>query len=316
MMRLEVKDIHKNFQDNYVLKGVNFAATGGKALGLLGRNGAGKTTTIRIIMDVFPADSGAVLVDGNPIDYNQTKFGYLPEERGLYPKKKVAEQLIYIGRLRGLSKREADASIKNWLSKFDIDDYYNRRLDTLSKGNQQKIQLIATLLNNPDILILDEPFAGLDPVNSEILQQVVREQIAAGKIVLFSSHQMNYVEEFCDSIAILHGGEIVVSGNIEALKSSYERDTLTVSTPDPLLLKDYCVKNLSALIKEVSTGHHTVTVQLNTPRDKAVVMQHLTASGVDINALQVKEPTLNEIFVQYASDEAENENEKDKGGKQ
>jgi len=184
-MILELKDIEKSFGPKKVLTGVSFKAESGKAFGLLGRNGAGKTTSIRILMDVFPADSGAVLMDGAPIDYNKVKLGYLPEERGLYPKKIIIDQLVYFAELKGMRYRDAVRSIDYWLDRLGMTEYRNKKLDTLSKGNQQKIQLITALAHDPHIVILDEPFSGLDPVNAMLLKDVVKEQIAKGKLYCF-----------------------------------------------------------------------------------------------------------------------------------
>ena len=188
-MKLEVKDITKSFGDKQVLHGISFEVQSGRALGLLGRNGAGKTTTIRILMDVFRANSGEVLLDGEKFNQRKHLIGYLPEERGLYPKKKVIEQMVYLGRIRGISKSEAVANSKKWLKRLGVLEYENAKLETLSKGNQQKVQLASTLVCDPDIVILDEPFSGLDPVNSRILQDVVMELIGqrpAIKLIQFS----------------------------------------------------------------------------------------------------------------------------------
>lgn len=207
-MQLELRDIHKSFGEKQVLKGISFLAEGGKAFGLLGRNGAGKTTTIRILMQVFPADKGEVLIDGKPIASCKVGTGYLPEERGLYPKKKIIDQLTYLAALKGMPHGDAVKAVDKWLERLGMTEYRNKRLDTLSKGNQQKIQLITALAHDPDIVVLDEPFSGLDPVNAMLLKDVVKEQIEKGKIVLFSSHQMNYIEEFCDKIAIPRGNRV------------------------------------------------------------------------------------------------------------
>ena len=225
-MRLEIKDVHKSFGEKKVLNGISFAADSGKAFGLLGRNGAGKTTTIRILMDVFPADSGEVMLDGQAIDHHKVGIGYLPEERGLYPKKKIIDQLVYFSELKGMKYADAVKAIDYWLERLGMTEHRNKRLDTLSKGNQQKIQLVTALAHDPQIVVLDEPFSGLDPVNAMLLKDVVREEIARGKIVLFSSHQMNYIEEFCDSIAILNSGHVVLSGDLHDIKRNYTRDKL------------------------------------------------------------------------------------------
>ena len=219
-MRLEAKNLEKSFGEKRVLRGVSFAAESGRALGLLGRNGAGKTTSIRIVMQVFPPDGGEVLLDGERLHTDRVRIGYLPEERGLYPKKPIFEQLVYFGRLAGLSKKQTVQNAERLLKRLEATQYRDKRLETLSKGNQQKIQLVATLIADPQIVILDEPFSGLDPVNAQLLKDVVRELIAQGKIVLFSSHQMNYIEEFCDDIAILHEGEIALAGALRDIKRS------------------------------------------------------------------------------------------------
>jgi len=224
-MKLELLNIKKSLGNKEVLNGINICAEGGKALGILGRNGAGKTTTIRILMNVFPADSGNIIFDGREIDYNTVSFGYLPEERGLYPKKKIIDQLIYFAELKDISRKNAINAVDYWLERLCMSEYRNKRLDTLSKGNQQKIQLITALAHDPKIIILDEPFSGLDPVNALLLKEVIKEEIAKGKIVLFSSHQMNYIEEFCDSIAIMNGGRITLSGDISSIKRNYPRNS-------------------------------------------------------------------------------------------
>ena len=229
-MYLELREINKSFGEKKVLSGISFGAGGGKAFGLLGRNGAGKTTTIRVIMGVFQPNSGSVLVDGKPIDYTKLRLGYLPEERGLYSKKKIIDQLVYFAKLNGLTRSDAVKASDRWLERLGMAEHRNKRLDTLSKGNQQKIQLITALSHDPQIVILDEPFSGLDPVNAMLLKDVVKEEIDRGKIVLFSSHQMNYIEEFCDSIAIINGGKIALKGALHEIKRNYPRDKLVVTS--------------------------------------------------------------------------------------
>lgn len=297
-MRLELKDIHKRFGDKQVLTGVSFSAEGGKAFGLLGRNGAGKTTTIRILMDVFPANSGEVLLDGKPIDYTRVGIGYLPEERGLYPKKKIIDQLVYFARLKGMTYADAVKSTDYWLDRLGMAEYRNKRLDTLSKGNQQKIQLITALSADPDIVILDEPFSGLDPVNAMLLKDVVKEEIDKGKIVLFSSHQMNYIEEFCDSIAILNGGKVVLHGDLREIKRNYTRDKLIVRSEQI----DQIARELDACCI-VSAGNEGI-IQLPSPDAKQQMMKTLTEQ-YELDEVKVFEPSLNDIFVEYAGGEAQ-----------
>lgn len=295
-MKLELTNIEKSFGEKEVLKGISFFAVSGEAFGLLGRNGAGKTTTIRILMDVFPAEKGNVLIDGAPINYNEIKIGYLPEERGLYPKKKIIDQLVYFAALHGMKSKEAVKAADYWLERLDMTQYRNKRLDTLSKGNQQKIQLITALAHNPEIVILDEPFSGLDPVNAMLLKDVVKEEIAKGKIVLFSSHQMSYIEEFCSNIAIINQGEIVLKGNLHDIKHNYTRDKLILrSDREDEILSD--LKNISS---RTETGE--VLIQLDSPDRKREMMQYLTEK-YDIDELKVFEPSLNDIFVEYTGGE-------------
>lgn len=291
-MVLELKNIEKSFGDKKVLKGVSFRAEGGKAFGLLGRNGAGKTTSIRIMMNVFSANSGEVLFDGAPINYNKVQFGYLPEERGLYPKKKIIEQLVYFAELKGMRHSDAVSSVDYWLNRLGMAEYRNKRLDTLSKGNQQKIQLITALAHDPEIVILDEPFSGLDPVNAILLKDVVKETIAKGKIVLFSSHQMNYIEEFCDSIAILNGGQVVLTGDLHEIKRDYPRNRLVVRS----LQSDAIVAEYKDACQRGENGELLLT--LDDPNEKMNTMKRLTGN-FDIDEIKVYEPSLNDIFVAY-----------------
>ena len=301
-MTLQVKDLRKSFGDKLVLDGVSFECAGGSAFGFLGRNGAGKTTTIRIIMGVFGADGGEVTLDGKPFDRDAVKIGYLPEERGLYPKKPIIDQLVYFAQLHGMDRASAVKSVDRWLGRLGMTEYRDKRLDTLSKGNQQKIQLITALAHDPSIVILDEPFSGLDPVNAKLLKDVVKEQIAEGKAVIFSSHQMNYIEEFCDRIAILHGGKIAVCGALSDIKRSFGRDRLEVRGPDAAAIAD----RFGDSAKREDDG--AVVIRLADPADKAKVMSKL-ASEFDLDSVAVKEPSMNDIFVHYAGDHTETEDE-------
>ena len=297
-MILELKNIEKSFGEKKVLTGVSFKAEGGKAFGLLGRNGAGKTTSIRILMDVFPANSGEVLMDGQPIDYNKIGIGYLPEERGLYPKKIIIDQLTYFAELKGMGRKAAVQSIDYWLGRLVMTEYRNKKLETLSKGNQQKIQLITALAHDPDIIILDEPFSGLDPVNAMLLKEVVKEQIAKGKIVLFSSHQMSYIEEFCDSIAILNNGVVALHGDLHDIKRDYPRDRLVVRTEIP----DSIIADFGSSCTVMENG--SLMLRLANPSEKKATMTRLV-DNYDIDEVKVFEPSLNDIFVEYAGDAAQ-----------
>lgn len=305
-MILEANGLKKSFDGNEVLHGVSFSISSGKALGLLGRNGAGKTTTIRILMDVFKANEGSITIDGKPFKASDYKIGYLPEERGLYPKKRVDEQLLYLAALRGLSKNEAKANLKKWLKRLNIEEYEKRKLDTLSKGNQQKVQLAQTLMCDPDIVILDEPFSGLDPVNSQVLKEVVMELIQNGKLVIFSSHQMNYVEEFCESIVILHHGDVVLSGELKQIKKEFGKNRLVISTLNQKAeeLKILCDTNLSNAVKCSEIKNDEVIVELHEGVHKQDMLRMLLDHDMDIEKFMIYEPSLTDIFVAKAGDEA------------
>ncbi len=304
-MELQVQDLHKSFDGREVLHGISFSIASGKALGLLGRNGAGKSTTIRILMDVFKADCGAMSMDGKVFHAKDYNIGYLPEERGLYPKKKISEQLIYLATLRGLSRTAAKTNFKKWMKRLGITEYENRVLDTLSKGNQQKVQLAQTLMCDPDIVILDEPFSGLDPVNSQILKEVVQEQIQLGKLVIFSSHQMNYVEEFCEDIVILHHGDVVLQGNLKQIKKEYGKNRIVLRAlyPDAeqfrLLLETQC-QDLLHIYEEKDSGF---IVELQPYVNKRDVLTKMLELEVDLEAFQMYEASLTDIFVSKAGDE-------------
>ncbi len=300
-MKIEIRNITKNFGEKEVLRGISFEAESGRAHGLLGRNGAGKTTTIRIIMGVFFQNSGEILVDGKEINRDKLKIGYLPEERGLYPKIRINEQLIYFGMLRGLSKQQAkDASVK-WLDRMGMTEYKDKKLETLSKGNQQKIQLAATLLCDPKLIILDEPFSGLDPVNAMLLKDVIKEMIDGGSAVLFSSHQMNYIEEFCRDISILNAGRIAVDGQINEIKRSYPRNTILIYSEKYEQLSAFISKSFSGRIDSVdgSEKDNAVTVKLKNENDKDELLKLLLENKFQLDGFKVKEPSLNDIFVQY-----------------
>lgn len=305
IMKLEVKNIHKSFGEKEVLHGISFSVESGKALGLLGRNGAGKTTTIRILMDVFHANSGEILMDGKKFVPSKYQIGYLPEERGLYPKRTVNDQMVYLGNLRGLSIKEAKENTNKWLQRLEVAEYADRKLETLSKGNQQKVQLAATLVANPDIVILDEPFSGLDPVNSQILKDVVNELIAEGKLVIFSSHQMSYVEEFCDNIAIINQGEVVLDGRLKEIKREYGRNRLVLAAVNYNVeqLADKIDREFEGLITVSDRKKEFLVLELADGRSSKEVLERLAGSDIEVERFGSYEPSLNDIFVAKVGEE-------------
>lgn len=308
-MKLEVKDITKSFGDKQVLHGISFEVQSGRALGLLGRNGAGKTTTIRILMDVFRANSGEVLLDGEKFNQRKYLIGYLPEERGLYPKKKVIEQMVYLGRIRGISKSEAVANSKKWLKRLGVLEYENAKLETLSKGNQQKVQLASTLVCDPDIVILDEPFSGLDPVNSRILQDVVMELIGQNKIVIFSSHQMSYVEEFCKDIVIINKGDVVLSGDLDNIKREFGKNQLVVSAVDKTLddLENIINEHMSDILEITGRTKEELIIKNVADVSRKQILSKFISENIEIERFETYKPSLNDIFVSKVGDADEKE---------
>jgi ABC-2 type transport system ATP-binding protein len=217
-----VQEIVKRYGKNVAVDHVSFEAPEGGVFGLLGANGAGKTTTVRMVLSIIRPDEGRVLWRGEPVERLPRRlFGYLPEERGLYPEMKVAEQLLFFARLRGVGKSEARDGIGRWLGRLGIEEYRDRPLEQLSKGNQQKVQLAATVLHGPEVLILDEPFSGLDPVNNELVREVIRELAGSGTTVLLSTHDMERVEDLCEEVALVHRSRLVFAGPLSGIKRRY-----------------------------------------------------------------------------------------------
>lgn len=296
-MILEIKNINKSFSGKQVLHDISFKVTSGKAMGFLGRNGAGKTTTIRALMDVFEPDSGEFLLDGVKFDPSTSKVGYLPEERGLYGKEKILSQLIYFATLRGATKSEAKASAESLLERFGLSQHKHQKLETLSKGNQQKVQIAQALLNDPDIIILDEPFSGLDPVNSIVLEEVIQESIQKGKLVIFSSHQMGYVEAFCDEITLINHGRFILSGNLKDIKSKLGNDRLKVTSKT--LQPDELSKQLTENITDITIESldHALIIELLNQKTKQDFILECFQKGIILESYGPYEPSLQDIFI-------------------
>jgi ABC-2 type transport system ATP-binding protein len=297
-MKLELKNIEKAFGEKKVLTGVSFVAEGGKAFGLLGRNGAGKTTSIRILMNVFGADRGEVLLDGKPINYEKIGIGYLPEERGIYTKNRVLEQLIYFGKLRGMSGAAAKRSACELLERFGITEYANMTADKLSKGNQQKVQLAATMIHDPELIILDEPFSGLDPVNAESLRRIINGLVDEKKYIIMSSHQMATVEDYCRDLVLLHRGHALVSGNLRQIKESYGVTRLAV-TADADVMPFAEAAGLKLRQK------HADHVEFAVPERSASLrfLTLLSENSIVPTRFEMLAPSLNEIFIDKVGEE-------------
>ncbi len=292
MISIQVKNLSKSFGKTKAVNDVSFDVCKGRIFGLLGPNGAGKTTTIRMINHIIPQDTGEIIINGLQVGpRTQKMIGYMPEERGLYKKMKVGEQLMYLAQLKGLNKTDAKKKIVYWLRRFDAYDWHSKVVGELSKGMSQKIQFIATIVHDPDIYIFDEPFSGLDPINSELLKQIIIELRQNGKTILFSTHRMEQVEQMCDDICLFNNGKVVITGNLRKIKKDFGKNTVLIEFDgDPGFLDeldDVRINNRSTNFAEIrilnGLDHQTI---LKKAMDKT-----------EINKFQLVEPSLNEIFI-------------------
>lgn len=288
---LQVKNIVKYYGNNCAVDNLSFEVKEGEVFGLLGENGAGKTTTFRIILGLLDSDNGEVLLNGEKIDYSKTdKIGYLTEERSLLTKMTVKEQLIYFGVLKGLSEKEVMEKVDNLLKEFDILEYKNRKIKELSKGNQQKIQFISAVINDPVLLILDEPFTGLDPINVAMFKKYIRKLQKNGCSIIFSSHQLEHVEEFCEKMVILVKGKSILEGYIKDIKKDYRKHNIFIK--GDVMLNE--IKNINGVI-EVSKKDDEFKVKIESYDVVPKVFKKI--SNKNISKFLVEEATLNEIFI-------------------
>lgn len=293
MMGLVVNDVHKSYKNKKAVAGLSFILEKPGVFGLLGTNGAGKTTTIRMILGILKKDQGSITWNGKAVTRENVNFGYLPEERGIYPKTKVGEQLIYFAMLKGMSRKEAIKSLNKWAKKLEVEEYIEMTAEKLSKGNQQKVQFLTCVMHDPELIILDEPFSGLDPINTDILKNVVRELIAAGKYIIMSSHQMASVEEFCDDILILNRGKTVLQGNLTTIKNSYDIKKLALETTGE-------IKNIieESDLKIYSQKNHEYIITLEKPDEAEKLMKKLVNAKIPIIKFELLKPTLHDIFIE------------------
>ncbi|WP_172256393.1 ABC transporter ATP-binding protein [Saccharibacillus deserti] len=292
-MTLSIKHLGKRYEDKVVVDDISLTVEAGEAFGLLGGNGAGKTTTIRSVLGLLEYERGEVLWNDRPFLTNRPSVGYLPEERGLYPKETVSEQLVYLARLEGMKKQAAHKALKNWLERLGIGEHEHKRVEQLSKGNQQKVQIISALIHDPELVILDEPFSGLDPVNSDMLASVVKEQIAAGKALVFCSHQMMQVEQFCENIAIMKKGRMQIGGKLAEIKRSYGRSNLVLRSESDLTP----VLNASGFT-DIRRDAQEWMLKVSGEAQAHELMRRIGEAGIPLLKFEIKEPTLHEIFIE------------------
>ena len=293
MNALEINSITKRFGDFYAVKDLSFSIPSATIYGLLGPNGAGKTTTIRMVMNIIIPDQGSIKVLDKTIDEEmKEKIGYLPEDRGLYPKRKVGELLLFLAELKGLSGQKARAQIDHWLERFDLIDWKLKKVEELSRGMQQKVQFIATVVHSPELIILDEPFSGLDPVNTKLLKDIMLEMKTDGKTIIFSTHRMEQVEMVCDNICLINRAEMVLEGNLNQIKQQYGKNTI---------LLDYegdagFIKNFDEVSKIDDYGKY-MEIKIKEQADPQLLLNRVVGQ-IRVNKFEVREPTLNAIFIE------------------
>ena len=307
-MSLQITDLRKRFGETQALDGISFAVEPGQVFGFLGANGAGKTTTMRIVLDILHADSGTVTWQGRPsTDLPRRTFGYLPEERGLYPRMQVLEQLVFFAALYGVPRKTAAADVRAWLTRFRVPEYADRRAEELSKGNQQKIQFIAAVLHDPDVLIMDEPFSGLDPVNVALLKAAFLEMRERGKTLIFSTHQMETVEELCDAVAIIDAGRLVANGPTADVKRSSGKRVVRLGVAgDPEL------PWLSELdgVRVGRSGRDYSEIEVVPPRDPETILHAAIERGERVTLFEIADPSLEQVFVDLVGRHAASDEER------
>ena len=296
-MGLHVNNLVKTFGETRALDGISFQVNNGETFGLLGRNGAGKTTTIRILLKIIESDEGEVLFNGKDIRKTHQRFGYLPEERGLYLNCSVCDQLLYLASLHGISEKDASKRLKVFLEKFGIPEYYKKKIRELSKGNKQKIQLIAAMIHDPDVIILDEPFSGLDPVNVQLFKDIILELKQAKKTIIFSSHRMEDVEEICDHVILLKNGREVLNGSIPQIKQKFSKNLVAIRT-------DQDVRNIAEALDMQVQSTRDGTYEINYSSEACVqkLFKQLIEKGLSLQHFEFKIPSLHEIFLTELGD--------------
>ncbi|GAB5553394.1 MAG: ABC transporter ATP-binding protein [Saprospiraceae bacterium] len=294
---LQLDNVVKTYGEYTAVDSVSFSVPKGSIFGLLGPNGAGKTSLIRIITTITRADQGTVYLDGEALgSRHPSQIGYMPEERGLYKKMKVGDHLMYLARLKGLSKADAKSKIDHWFNKFEITDWWDKKVEELSKGMQQKIQFIATVIHEPKLLILDEPFSGLDPINTNLIKDEIYQLKEAGTSIIFSTHRMEQVEEICEYIVLINKGQNVLQGKVAAIKDEFKLNNFQVTYQGEL------PQDLAERYDLIQHQNNKIVVHLADAVQSGELLQYLLNAGVKIIAFNEVLPSLNEIFIRQVSD--------------
>jgi len=302
MYALEVKNLSKNFNGIKAVDDASFIVPEGSVFGLIGRNGAGKTTTIRMMMNIYVPDSGEVILRGTKIGQEfKDKVGYLPEERGLYKKMKVMDTLLFLAELKGKTGKAVERKALNYLKRFDLAERKNSKIEDLSKGNQQKIQFIAAILHDPEFLIFDEPFAGLDPINTDLLKDIILEKKEEGKVIIFSTHLMDFAEKLSDHIAMIDHGKIILKGSLSEIKSEFAQRNVTLEAVGDLSFLDS-----EAFVEKVENFGNTVAIKVKEASQTQDLLKLLIQNDVKVNKFAANEISLHEIFVTVAGKDANN----------
>ncbi len=290
---LILENVSKTFAGKKAVDGISFALDKPGVFGLLGTNGAGKTTTIRMLLGIIKKDSGEITWNGKKVDRKSVNFGYLPEERGVYPKVKIYDQLMYFAELKGMKKQEADSAIGTWAKKLKVEEYMQMPAEKLSKGNQQKIQFMTAVIHNPELVVLDEPFSGLDPVNTELLKNIIIDLVKEEKYVIMSAHQMSTIEEFCSDILILNKGKTVLQGNLREIKDQYPANRVQIETNESI------TENIAKLGLEIENEkNNEYTIKIDNEEQAHKLLNELVKDRKTINKFEITKPTLNDIFIE------------------
>jgi ABC-2 type transport system ATP-binding protein len=295
MNLIEVKNLRKDYATHKAVDDISFVIPRGSIFGLLGPNGAGKTTLLRMITGIFYPDHGEILFDGHRFDPERDirSIGYMPEERGLYKKMKVGEQVLYLAQLKGLRKKDAEEKIKYWFDKFEINSWYNKKVDELSKGMQQKVQFISTIMHNPSLLILDEPFSGLDPINSNLIKQEIFDLSKSGTTIIFSTHRMEQVEEICDRIILVNKGQKILDGEVKQIRHDFKQHLFRIGVGIMPNFAQMATWHFSIIKQE----DHAYTVKLSEGSTTNDILMHFIRHDIPVTYFQEILPSINEVFI-------------------